>query len=103
LKRSSPREEHQPAVAQLSTNLSRTFKGAILGALIAGSLASIDGACIGVLVASGSSEVGPLENALIWAGYVALAGSALGGLLGAALAFLAPRLTLKPPDEGPED
>jgi hypothetical protein len=83
--------------------VSRVLKGTFIGALAGGALASIDGAFLGAFLSLDSPTTGPLQGALAWAGYCALGGAGLGGFLGAAIGLLAPRMTLKPPDEKGDD
>jgi hypothetical protein len=78
----------------MSSFLARTGKGIFAGALLGGSLASIDGALLGALF---SDSV--FEGALRWAGYFAAAGAILGGLVGGIAAVVSRNLVLNPPDE----
>jgi hypothetical protein len=67
----------------------RIFKAICVGGVIGAAVASIDGAIVGLLVASDGQQI------LSWVMGFALAGAILGGVAGAILT----RIRLRPPND----
>ncbi len=74
----------------------RVLKGVLIGAVVAGCLASLDGAAVGLLLA-GSTDV--VLTAARWAVGFAVGGAAVGAIVGGLCGWLGERLVLRPPQE----
>jgi hypothetical protein len=74
----------------------RVLKGGLIGAVVAGCLASVDGAVIGLVAAGGANVV---VTAAHWAVGFAAAGAAFGAIVGGLCGLVAGRLVLRPPEE----
>jgi hypothetical protein len=71
----------------------KAVKWALLGAALGSLCACPDGLLLGLIV------VGTPSGAVRWAGVFAVAGAALGGLVGLLAALLGGRMILRPPQE----
>jgi hypothetical protein len=74
----------------------RVLKGVMIGAVVAGCLASVDGAVLGLIASEGRHV---LLTAAQWAVGCAAAGAAFGALVGGLCGLIAGRLVLPPPQE----
>jgi hypothetical protein len=72
----------------------------LTGAVVGSLMTCVDGAILGAIF--GSDGAGPVEAALLWAGYFAAAGAVLGAIVGAVSWVFGPRMVLQPPSENRE-